>query len=669
MSLVGQTLGRYAIESEVGHGGMSVVYQAKDLQLERIVAVKVMHTFLAEQPDARERFHREAVAVARLRHPHIIEIYDYSGEDAEQSYIVQELVVGSSLAEWFEAATKEGPLPPETALLIGLPIARSLAHAHANGVIHRDLKPENILVAPDGTLKLTDFGIARMLDNQTMTVTGTLLGSPAYMAPEYIEGYATDERADIFSLGAMLYLFATGRLPFEAPSPHALLKKIATAEFVPPQQQRPCVHGNCAAIISACLERLPEHRYSGADKVVSAIEGELEALGLGEGDELRELLADPSAYSESLERRIAPPYLARGQKFLAQGDSGAALRDFDRLLAIDPSHAEVRKILASMTRNDWRWRVLRAAALGVAGAIFVTGLGVAIHAGLDHERTERESGTPTQTGESTNRRAAATLRDVPFLLEGRGDLFIDGEIREPNRQGALTVRLPPGAHVATFENAQGRVEKRFSVPTDDLEAVTLLRLAVPRSTTPNAPGTSLRTPEVDASLGPQPPRIETDSAGGEREAARFNIANWANVYIDGAERPDFPNHMGVLEVALTPGRHSLRFESTGRRDKTVDLTVVPGQPIADRVIRLSPLDARLRVRGAPNGSVVAIEDGRQRVKSQAINAQTREEPIFVPLTSDVRQRYTVVVRSPSGQEFRRVVQFTADRETTLEVNL
>ncbi|MEO0814675.1 MAG: serine/threonine-protein kinase, partial [Myxococcota bacterium] len=174
MSLVGQTLGKYAIDGEVGHGGMSVVYRARDIDLKRDVAVKVMHTFLAEQAEARERFHREAIAVARLRHRHIIEVYDYSGEEATHSYIVQELVEGSSLAEFLNAT----PLrEPELALILARPIADALAHAHESGVVHRDLKPENILVGQNGALKLTDFGIARMLDNQTLTVTGTLLGS------------------------------------------------------------------------------------------------------------------------------------------------------------------------------------------------------------------------------------------------------------------------------------------------------------------------------------------------------------------------------------------------------------------------------------------------------------------------------------------------------------
>ncbi|MEO1172436.1 MAG: serine/threonine-protein kinase, partial [Myxococcota bacterium] len=177
MSLVGQTLGRYEIKSEVGHGGMSVVYRAHDEKLRRDVAVKVMHTFLAEQAEAKERFHREAIAVARLRHRNIIEVFDYAGVEASHSYIVQELVEGGSLADFLHRT----PLPePELALVLARPIADALCHAHENGVIHRDLKPENILVGANGALKLTDFGIARMLDNQTLTVTGTLLGSPAY---------------------------------------------------------------------------------------------------------------------------------------------------------------------------------------------------------------------------------------------------------------------------------------------------------------------------------------------------------------------------------------------------------------------------------------------------------------------------------------------------------
>jgi len=206
-----RTLQRYTLLEEVGQGGMAVVYRATDTTLNREVAVKVLHPHLASQLESRARLQREAHAVAKLRHENILEIFDYSGPDSASSYIVTEFIDGQTLKEFVAAH----PLAyPEVAALIAVEIGGALAHAHAAGIIHRDVKPENVMIRKDGVLKLMDFGIAQVVDLQRMTVTGQLLGSPAYMAPELIEGKPLDFRTDVFAVGVMLYQLATGSLPF-----------------------------------------------------------------------------------------------------------------------------------------------------------------------------------------------------------------------------------------------------------------------------------------------------------------------------------------------------------------------------------------------------------------------------------------------------------------------
>jgi serine/threonine-protein kinase len=208
-----------------------VVYRGRVKHLPRDVAVKVLHGFLAKQEDARQRFHREAVAVAKLHHPGIVEIFDYSGPDAPETYIVTELISGSTLRDFFD---KHGPFPhPEMGALIIAELCRPLAHAHEQGVIHRDLKPENVMVTLDGHLKLMDFGIAQIQDGQKLTLTGTLLGSPAHMAPEVIDGERPDARADVFSLGTMLYWLAVGKLPFSAPNLRPLRRILRASTTIP----------------------------------------------------------------------------------------------------------------------------------------------------------------------------------------------------------------------------------------------------------------------------------------------------------------------------------------------------------------------------------------------------------------------------------------------------
>ncbi len=184
-------LAKYQLLDELGHGGMATVFRARDLRLDREVAIKIIHKHLRASPEVARRFAGEAKAVAKLRHPCIVEVYDVSEEDEHEKYLVVELLRGTTLRKLL---AQHGPFPPEIAAGIGIDLGSALAHAHAAGVIHRDVKPENVLidVAPEPggpvRVKLTDFGIAKILDAQGVTSTGQVLGSPAHMAPEQIEG-------------------------------------------------------------------------------------------------------------------------------------------------------------------------------------------------------------------------------------------------------------------------------------------------------------------------------------------------------------------------------------------------------------------------------------------------------------------------------------------------
>src|SRR5207237_7288085 len=177
-----------------------IVYRAQDETLKRVVAIKVLHQHLAAEPESKARLEREAQAVAKLRHDNILEIFDYSGLDSQSAYIVTEFIDGQTLKQFL---TGHPLRHPELAALISIEVCRALAHAHGVGVLHRDVKPENIMIREDGLLKLMDFGISQIVDAQRMTVTGQLLGSPAYMAPEHVEGRPLDFRTDVFSVGIL----------------------------------------------------------------------------------------------------------------------------------------------------------------------------------------------------------------------------------------------------------------------------------------------------------------------------------------------------------------------------------------------------------------------------------------------------------------------------------
>jgi serine/threonine-protein kinase len=347
----GPLLDRYEIVGELGQGGMSVVYRARDRQLSREVALKVLHEFLARQPDARKRFHREAVAVAKLHHPGILEIFDYSGPDAEDTYIVTELIEGETLRDFVD---KRGRLPyPELGVLIVLELVRALRHAHEQSVIHRDLKPENVMITKEGVLKLMDFGLAQMMDGGTkLTATGTLLGSPAHMAPEVIDGKVSDARADIFSMGTILYWLTTGKLPFEAPNPSALFKKILDGKYEDPQLLEPRVGNNLARITKKALESDPDQRYQDVTELCADLARELEVVDIGPPDiEAKHLLKDPEAYAKEIGPKLVATLALRGKESLKEGNVARAMDRFNRVLAIDPHHEEVRRLVARVGRR------------------------------------------------------------------------------------------------------------------------------------------------------------------------------------------------------------------------------------------------------------------------------------------------------------------------------
>jgi eukaryotic-like serine/threonine-protein kinase len=362
---VGQVLDKYELLERVGQGGMSIVYRATDRSLRRTVAVKILHRHLADSAEARDRFEREAHAVAKLRHENIVEIFAYSGKGSDDSYIVTEFIDGSTLKEFFG----DHPIAfPEVAAMIVLQVARALAHAHAAGILHRDIKPENVMIRSDGVVKLMDFGISQMVDLQRLTVTGQLLGSPAYMSPEHVEGQPLDFRTDVFACGIVLYQLATGRLPFEGKNPHEILKRIADCRFTDPRQANPRVGNELGKIILKAMAREPRDRYRDVGELVAALDGYLTGSGLGPiAPELARYFMSPAPYEMALKARLVD-HLVRKGKELMPVSRPQALEAFDRVLTIDPTNASVLAVLERLgDRRRWKRAGMIALGLLIAG--------------------------------------------------------------------------------------------------------------------------------------------------------------------------------------------------------------------------------------------------------------------------------------------------------------
>lgn len=361
-------LEKYEILEEIGHGGMATVYRATDTVLDRPVALKVMHPHLQAAEEARRRFHREARSVARLRHPRVLEIYDFSGEGSSEAYIAAELLTGPTLKQWREA---QHELPAEIAACAAIQVAQALEAAHEAGIVHRDVKPENVLLHENRELKLTDFGIADMLDAQSMTATGQILGSPGHMAPEQIEGGDCDARTDLFSLGTVLYYLATGHLPFTGRNPHQVLKRIVDGEYADPLRVNPAIGGRLRAIIVKSLERDPADRYQSASELITDLEEFIAEVGITDADAMLErYLKDPEGVGAEIRRQSIEHLIERGELASHAGDLPLALDYYNRVLALDEGNERVLRLIERAgTDRRRRTMMLTGGALMTFGAI------------------------------------------------------------------------------------------------------------------------------------------------------------------------------------------------------------------------------------------------------------------------------------------------------------
>jgi eukaryotic-like serine/threonine-protein kinase len=260
-ALVGTQLGgRYRLDAQVGAGGMSTVYRAFDTILERRVAIKLMHRDIAADTDQLERFRREARAVAQLSHPHIVGVID-AGEEDGRPYIVFEYVDGETLKERIR---RLGRLPVDEAIAYAIEIARALGAAHSRGIVHRDVKPQNVLVDEEGSAKVTDFGIARSVDDSGLTAEGRVLGTTDYVSPEQALGHDVNGQSDIYSLGIVLFEMLTGDVPFHGENQVSVAMKHVREDLPDVKKRRPEVSAGLAAILDRMTCKDLRKRYPDA---------------------------------------------------------------------------------------------------------------------------------------------------------------------------------------------------------------------------------------------------------------------------------------------------------------------------------------------------------------------------------------------------------------------
>jgi serine/threonine protein kinase len=382
------TLAKYDVLDELGHGGMATVYRAHDRRLGRDVAVKVIHPHLRDSREVAHRFAVEAQAVAKLRHPNIVEVFDVSGEDEPEQYLVVELLRGLTLRKLLQTS---GAIPPEVAAAIGVELLSAVAHAHAAGVIHRDIKPENVMIehhaaaaarAPGEStdllprasgraspaeqpgdralVKLTDFGIAKLLDGHGMTSTGQVLGSPAHMAPEQIEGGDVDGRADVFGIGVLLYECMVGHLPFEGNNPAQVLRRVLEGIYPNAERERPLVGKTWSAILDRALARKATDRFPDASAMRDAIAEELKRLRVvSPRSALEAWCDDPEGFSASHSKQMIETLCDLAAAARKRGDALTSAGDYNRALAYAPDDPALLKIVTRLHRSEANRRLAR----------------------------------------------------------------------------------------------------------------------------------------------------------------------------------------------------------------------------------------------------------------------------------------------------------------------
>jgi len=328
---------------------MAVVYLGRHSSLDRQVAIKVLRADLAGLQRHRTRFEREARTIESLQHPNILGIYDFSGSESTECFIITEYIEGPTLANLLDDV---GLMMTEPAALIARQLCDALGAAHALDIIHRDVKPANVMFDAQGMVKLMDFGLARILDGNRLTKTGAVVGSPSFMSPEQITGDDVGPTSDVFALGVLLYRMVTGALPFRGNNPVFQLQATMAGQFEPPDDRVPSVDQAMVQVITRCLSREVEQRYPSTADVAADLDRLLLSVRIDPCNPGRwavpRYLESFEDYEADLVEHLLEVLLERGKDELANQHQSASIKTFARALALDSDNREVLDLMAKL---------------------------------------------------------------------------------------------------------------------------------------------------------------------------------------------------------------------------------------------------------------------------------------------------------------------------------
>jgi len=566
-NLVGTTLdGRYRIERFLARGGMATVYEATDLRLDRVVALKVMHPHLAQDDAFVARFQREARAAARLTHGHVVGVFD-QGFDGDHAYLAMEYVPGRTLRD---VMRDFGPLSPEQALVLLDPVLEALAAAHAAGFVHRDIKPENVLISDDGRVKVADFGLARAMETSEQSIThGVIIGTVAYLSPEQVERGEADGRSDIYAAGILLYEMITGALPHAGESPLSVAYQHVNNDVPAPSTVHRGIPPEVDALVVTATRRDPGLRYQSATDFLADVR------------RIRGTLPPPRPFADSRDTLIVD---ARSMKGFEQVPAASPVPS-----GVATDAATVGSATADSRETTSR---RRSRAPLVAIVLLLTVLAAAVGGWWLAAGPGHTTPTPDVVGMSVDE-AQTTLTAAGLTLEISGE-----EFSETVAEGALASTNPaPGDGVRVDGTVVGTLSKgpeRYDVPdvrgmgqAEASAAIQAANLAVgtvreayddraelgtvaslsPKVGTSVKPGTAI---EVVISKGPKPvpvPRVE-----GRRLVAAKAALSEVGLNADVKQRFSEKVKDGSV-ISVRPGEGTVVDSGS-----TVDLVVSKGPP-------------------------------------------------------------------------------------------
>ncbi len=557
----GDSLGRYDLLEEIGEGGMASVFRARDKELRRDVAVKVLFPHLARRDEVVRRFHREARAAANLEHANILRIYDVGGgEGDDPPFMVMELIRGRTLLEEIE---QRGPVFAEVTACIGALLADALSAAHAKGIIHRDIKPSNVLIAPGGRLLLADFGVAKLETHgeSLVTRTGALLGTPAYMSPEQASGDTATVRSDLYSLGATLYQLSTGMLPY-AGSPAKVMSLIATGALVAPVKRRAEVGPDLSHAITKMMATDPQERPQTATAIAVELRGIAATSGFGDAtEELAAYFDDAEKFLEDKRAQVVSAIVSAGKKAVAESRLPRAMALADRASALAPEDPSVKTLVETVTEGDRGARRRKLLAFAAIGALVLGGgaLGVAKLAGGG-------SATPDAT--------QLALADSAIVVD---TAVLDQAADQTADQATeLDAALEPDA-TRVLEDARAPVVRDAAVARRDA-AVTVAPLDV-ASEPPDAP---VGTLPPDAPVAPQTGNIVVSND------------TWCHISVDGNGRGQLA--LGAkMTLELPAGPHTITCEQSKAVSWTETVVVEAGKTRGLARVMLKPVTITVAV--------------------------------------------------------------------------